>query len=119
VLEHDFFKREEFDVICEVPITFVQATLGAEINVPTLEGKVKMKIPAGTQSHKVLRLKGKGLPRLGSYGQGDQLVQVIVEVPSKLSTEQKDLLRKFEETGSDSCHPMHQHFFEKVRSFFG
>jgi molecular chaperone DnaJ len=119
ILPHDFFTRDEFDVICEVPVTFTQAALGAEIEVPTLEGKVKIKIPAGTQSHKILRLKGKGLARLGSYGRGDQLVRVIVEIPTKLTSEQKDLLRRFEESGSESSHPMHSSFFEKVKNLFG
>ncbi len=119
ILAHDFFTREEADVICEVPITFIQAALGAEIEVPTIEGKVKLKIPAGTQSHKIFRLKAKGLVRLGSYGRGDQLVRVIVEVPSKLNGEQKDLLRKFEESGAESAHPMHHNFFEKVKNIFG
>lgn len=119
VLTHDFFTRDEFDVVCEVPVTFTQAALGDEIEVPTLEGKVKLKIPPGTQSHKILRLKGKGLARLGSYGRGDQLVRVIVEVPSKLTTEQRDLLKKFGELGSHGSHPMHQSFFEKVKNLFG
>jgi molecular chaperone DnaJ len=119
ILPHDFFTRDEADVICEVPITFTQAALGAEIEVPTLEGKVKLKIPVGTQSHKILRLKGKGLPRLGSYGRGDQLVRVIVEIPSRLSGEQKELLRKFDEIGGDTAHPMHHSFFEKVKNLFG
>ena len=119
ILEHDFFRREEFDVICDVPITFGQAALGTELEVPTLEGKVQMKIPAGTQSHKVFRLKGKGLPRLGSYGRGDQLVRVTVETPTRLTAEQKDLLRKFDEIGEESCHPLHHSFFEKVKNFFG
>lgn len=118
ILPHDFFTREEFDIICEVPITFTQAALGAEVEIPTLEGKVKVKIPAGTQSHKILCLKNKGLARLGSYGRGDQLVRVIVEVPSKLTHEQKDLLKRFDETGADSAHPMHHSFFEKVKNFF-
>jgi molecular chaperone DnaJ len=119
VLPHDFFTRNEFDVICEVPVTFTHAALGAEIEVPTLEGKVKLKIPPGTQSHRILRLKGKGLARLGSYGRGDQLVRVIVEVPSKLTTEQKDLLKRFAESGGESAHPMHHSFFEKVKNLFG
>ena len=119
ILPHDFFTREEFDVICEVPITFAQAALGSELEVPTLEGKVKLKIPSGTQSHKILRLKNKGLAKLGAYGRGDQLVRVIVEIPSKLSNEQKDLLKKFGEIGQDSSHPMHHSFFEKVKNFFG
>ena len=119
ILPHDFFTRDEFDVICEVPVTFGHAVLGAEIEVPTLEGKVKLKIPAGTQSHKILRLKGKGLARLGSYGRGDQLVRIIVEVPTKLTLEQRELLRQFSESGADAAHPMHQSFFEKVKNLFG
>ncbi len=119
ILPHDFFTRDEADVICEVPITFTQAALGTELEVPTLEGKVKLKIPAGTQSHKILRMKNKGLARLGSYGRGDQLVRVIVEIPSKLSSEQKELLRQFDETGGASSHPLHHGFFEKVKNLFG
>jgi molecular chaperone DnaJ len=119
ILPHDFFTREDFDVICEVPVTFSQAALGAEIEVPTLEGKVSLKIPSGTQSHKILRMKGKGLAKLGSYGRGDQLVRVIVEVPSKLSSEQRELLKQFDASGPSSSHPMHHSFFEKVRNLFG
>ena len=119
ILPHDFFTREEFDVICEVPITYSQAALGTELQVPTLEGKVEMKIPAGTQSHKTFRLKNKGLARLGSYGRGDQLVRVIIETPSKLSQEQKDLLKRFDELSGGSANPMHQSFFDKVKNFFG
>jgi molecular chaperone DnaJ len=119
ILAHDFFTRDEYDVICEVPVTFTQAALGAEIEVPSLEGKVKIKIPAGTQSHKILRLKAKGLAHLGSYGRGDQLVRVIVEIPTKLSNEQKDILKRFEESGSAASHPMHHNFFEKVKNLFG
>jgi molecular chaperone DnaJ len=117
ILEHEFFEREEFDVICEVPITFVQAALGTTLEVPTLEGKVEMKIPAGTQSHKIFRLKHKGLARLGGHGRGDQLVRVVVEVPTSLSGEQKDLLKKFDQTGG-KCNPMHESFFDRVKSFF-
>ena len=118
ILAHDFFTRDEFDVICDVPLTFTQAALGDEIEVPTLDGKVKLKIPTGTQSHSILRLKGKGMARLGAYGRGDQLVKVVVEVPQKLNSEQKQLLKKFSEIGTDSTHPMHHRFFEKVRTFF-
>jgi len=120
ILAHDFFTREDADVICEVPLTFSQAALGTEIEVPTLEGKVKLKIPSGTQSHKILRLKNKGLARLGSYGRGDQLVRVIVEIPTKLNSEQKELLKKLGEIEHTShSHPMHHNFFEKVKNLFG
>lgn len=117
IAEHPIFERDEADVICEVPITFVQASLGAEIEVPTLEGRVKLNVPAGTQSHKVFRMKGKGIARLGSYGRGDQLIKIVVEVPSKLTSAQKQALQKFAEV-SDGAHPMNQGFFEKVRTLF-
>jgi molecular chaperone DnaJ len=118
ILPHEFFTRDEFDVICEVPITFTQAALGTEIEVPTLEGKVKVKIPTGTQSQKILRLKGKGMQRLGSYGQGDQLIRVMVETPTKLNGEQRELLKRFDEIDRESTHPMHHKFFEKVKNLF-
>jgi molecular chaperone DnaJ len=119
VLEHDFFYRDAFDVICEVPITFAQASLGSEIEVPTLHGKVHMKVPAGTQSHKTFRLKGKGLQRLGSYGKGDQLVRVVIETPTQLSKKQKELLERFQEIDEDKCHPNHHNFFSKMKNLFG
>lgn len=119
ILEHDFFTRQNDDAFCEVPITFTQATLGTELEVPTLDGKVKMKIPAGTQSHKIFRLKGKGLHRLGYHGRGDQLIQVKVETPKKLSSEQKKVLLKFNELEGESNHPLHHGFFERVKNFFG
>ena len=81
VKEHEMFVRQDNDVIIEVPISFPQAAVGTEIEVPTLDGKVKLKIPAGTQSGKILRLKGKGIVDLHGYGRGDQLVKVIVETP--------------------------------------
>ena len=120
VLEHDFFKRDGAEVICDVPITFVQAALGAEIFVPTIDGKVEMKIPAGTQSHKVFRLKGKGLQQLGRGSRGDQHVRVMVEIPSKLTSEQIDLLRKFDDLDKKDgkAHPLHHGFFERVKRVF-
>lgn len=120
VLDHDFFNREGADVICDVPITFVQAALGDEIFVPTLDGKVEMKIPAGTQSHKSFRLKSKGLPRLGQYGRGDQIVRVMVEIPSKLNAEQIAALKKFDELDKKDprAHPLHKSFFDRVKELF-
>lgn len=116
--EHAFFHREGFDVHCEVPITFSQAALGAKVEVPTLNGKVEMTIPAGTQSGKRMRLKSKGIERLGGYGQGDQIITVVVETPSKLSDEQRDLFKKLSELEEQKCNPSSHGFFEKVREFF-
>ena len=115
---HPFFKREGADVLCSVPISFPQAALGDQIDVPTLEGKVKMRVPNGTQSGKVFRLRGKGLPVFGGYGKGDQLVEVIVEVPEQLTEKQKALVRELaRELGTES-QPQQQSFLEKLKKLF-
>jgi molecular chaperone DnaJ len=120
VKEHPLFVREEYEVLCEVPISFTQAALGANIDVPTLDGKVKMKIPAGTQSGKVFRLKGKGIPHLHSGGQrGDQHVRVSVETPTELNAAQRELLEKFAEISGESVNPQSKSFFEQVKKLFG
>lgn len=95
VRPHEFFKREGNHVVCEVPITFVQAALGAEIEVPTLSGTAKLKIPPGTQTGKVFRFKGKGFASLTGHGLGDEEIKVMVETPSHLTDKQKELLRQF------------------------
>lgn len=95
VRSHEFFEREGDHIICEMPLTFAQMALGAEVEVPTVHGKVKLKIPAGTQTGTEFRLKGKGAPNVRGYGQGDQYVVVRVVVPTKLTSHQKDLLREF------------------------
>jgi len=118
VQEHKFFAREEDDVICEVPITYAQAALGTEIQVPTLEGKVALKIPPGTQSHKVLRMKAKGFPRIQAYGRGDQLVKVVVETPQKLTNDQKDLLKRLEKLDVKASNPAHHEFVDRVKNQF-
>src|SRR5690606_22104052 len=102
VRPHPFFERDGADLHCQVPVQFVQAALGAEIEVPTLEGKVTLRVPEGTQSGKVLRLAGKGLPVLGGRGRGDQLVHIFVEVPTRLTDRQRELLEQFaRESGAD------------------
>ena len=117
VREHSLFQREENDVICEIPISFTQAALGCELDIPTLDGKVSMKIPEGTQSGKVYRLKGKGIPSLQGYGRGDQLVVVRVETPSNLSKQQKELLEEFARISGEEVHPMKKSFLDKVMDF--
>jgi molecular chaperone DnaJ len=119
VREHPLFQREDYDVFCEVPISFTQAALGAKIDVPTLDGKVKMTIPEGTQSGKVFRLKGKGIPHLHSGQRGDQHVRVIVETPTALTGKQKELLEKFAELSGEDVHPHSKNFFDKVKELFG
>jgi molecular chaperone DnaJ len=94
---HDFFSREGDDIVCQIPISFPQAALGAEMEIPTLNGKKKISIPKGTESGHVFRIKGEGFPRLRGYGRGDQLVQVIVKTPKNLTKKQEEILREFEQ----------------------
>ena len=115
---HDIFDREGDDLICEVPVSFVQATLGAEIEVPTLTGKAQIKVPAGTQSGTIFRLKGKGVKNVQGYGQGDLHVRVAVEVPTHLNGAQKQKLQEFAELCDESVNPISKGFFEKAREFF-
>jgi molecular chaperone DnaJ len=119
VREHPLFQREDYDVFCEVPISFTQAALGAKIDVPTLDGKVKLPLPEGTQSGKVFRLRGKGIPHLHSGQRGDQHVRVIVETPTGLTSKQRELLEKFAEVSGEDAHPQSKNFFDKVRELFG
>jgi molecular chaperone DnaJ len=119
VREHPIFVREEYEVLCEVPVSFTQAALGAQIEVPTLDGKVKMKVPAGTQSGKVFRLKHKGIPHLHGSGRGDQHVRVLVETPTELNAAQRELLEKFAEACGEEVSPQTRNFFQKVKELFG
>lgn len=118
VREHSIFSREGNDVICETPVSFTQAALGAEIEIPTLDGKVSLKIPEGTQSGKIFRLRGKGIPVLQGYGRGDQLVVVRVETPTNLNRQQRDLLEEFARISSEDVHPMGKSFLDKVMDMF-
>lgn len=119
VRPHDLFQRDGDDIVCDVPISFTQAALGAEIEVPNLYGKSRMKIPAGTQTHKMFRLRGKGIPNLRSRTPGDQYVRVIVETPTKLSARQKDLLEEFAAESGEQHHPLAKGFFDKVKEMLG
>ncbi|MEK7210868.1 MAG: molecular chaperone DnaJ [Candidatus Binatota bacterium] len=114
---HPLFIRDGLEIICEVPISFVQAALGSEIDVPTLEGKVQMKIPPGTQSGKVFRLKGRGVRDVQGYHQGDQHVRVVVETPTHLTPRQKELLKEFATLGGEE--PLAKGFLDKVKQIFG
>jgi molecular chaperone DnaJ len=119
VEEHPLFTREGQDIICEVPISFIQAALGTEIDVPTLTGSTKFKIDAGTQPGHVFKLRGKGFPHLRGSGSGDQLCRVIVEVPTRLTAKQKELLREFDQLSGEHTTPITKGFFEKVKEVFG
>lgn len=115
---HEFFERDGDDIYCEIPLTFAQAALGDELEVPTLHGKVKLKIPAGTQTGTKFRLKGKGVPNVRGYGNGDQHVIVRVVTPTKLTEKQKQLLREFDQLGGHQMHHTQDSFFEKVKKAF-
>jgi molecular chaperone DnaJ len=115
---HPLFVREGPDLVCEVPVPFVQAALGAEIEVPTLEGRVALRIPEGTQSGKVLRLRGKGLPTVAGGARGDQLVRLFVEVPSRLTARQRELLEKFAAESGTEVSPVTKGFLDKLRDLF-
>jgi molecular chaperone DnaJ len=119
VKDHEFFERDGDDIYCEMPITFTQAALGAEIEIPTLHGKVKLKIPAGTQTGTKFRLRGKGVPNVRGYGVGDQHVIVRIVTPTKLTERQKQILREFEElSGNATGGGPEDSFFSKVKRAF-
>ncbi len=117
VREHEVFVRDDEDLHCEVPVSFTTAALGGEINVPTLGGRAGLKIPAGTQSGTVFKLRGKGMPVLQSTAHGDLLVRVVVEVPTRLTAEQRSKLQEFAETCGEHNHPQHKSFFDRVKEF--
>ncbi|MGH7899273.1 MAG: molecular chaperone DnaJ, partial [Candidatus Binatia bacterium] len=119
VAEHEVFSRQANDVVCEVPVSFTQLVLGAEIEVPTLEDNAKVKIPAGTQTGTVFRLKAKGIPDVQGYGRGDQLVRVHVEVPRKLTGRQRELLEEYARNGGEEVSPLNKGFLDRVKEMFG
>jgi len=116
---HAIFKRQGNDVICEMPITFVQAALGAELEVPTLDGRVKYSINEGTQTGSVFRLKNKGVPFIRGNGRGDQYVKVEIEVPKKLNDKQKAILKEFSEIRGDEVYEQRKSFFDKMKDALG
>ena len=118
VRPHAVFERNGTDVYCEIPITFAQAALGAEIQVPTLDGKANLKIREGTQPGDKFRLKGKGIVRMNSTYRGDQYVIVNIEVPSNLTKAQKEILSKFEAQTNEGNYTKRKSFFEKVKEAF-
>jgi molecular chaperone DnaJ len=112
---HPIFSRHNNDLVCQVPISFTQAALGGEIEVPTLSGPERLEVPHGTQHGEVFKLKGKGLPDIRSYRNGDQIVQILVEIPKKLSERQKQLLREFAEGEDVNVLPQRKGFLDKIK----
>lgn len=116
VTEHDLFEREGEDLSIDIPISFVQASLGDEIEVPTIDGKAKMKIPAGTQSETSFRLKGKGMPEIHSSHRGSQYVKISVKVPTKLNKKQTELLKQYDQVSEERFE--YKNFFKKIKDAF-
>ena len=115
---HEIFQRDGDDLLCEVPVGFVQAALGAEIEVPTLNGKASIRLPAGTQPGTMFRLRGKGVKNVQGYGHGDLHVRINVEVPTHLTSVQKAKLQEFAELCNGKESPRIQSFLEKAKSLF-
>ena len=118
VRNHTLFERRGDDVWCDLPITFAQAVLGAEVTVPTLDGKVSYSIHEGTQPNDVFKLKGRGIPHLGGRGKGDQYVRVVVEIPKNLSGKQKEMVREFDKSTTEKNYAKRRSFFEKLKKIF-
>ncbi|MCH5299718.1 MAG: molecular chaperone DnaJ [Ruminococcus sp.] len=119
VRPHPVFERKGNDVWCDMPITFAQAALGAEIVVPTLDGKVSYTVHEGTQPGDIFKLKGKGIQNINGRGKGDQYVRVSIEVPKNLSKEQKELIKKLDETATDKNYAKRKTFRDKIKDMFG
>jgi molecular chaperone DnaJ len=119
VRAHPFFKRDGDDVLCTVPVTFTHAALGGEVEVPTLDGKGKLKVPAGTQPGSVLRIKSKGIPHRGGLGRGDQRVEVTIEVPTQLTERQRTILAELAKEIGEDVQPQRRTFMSKLRDLFG
>lgn len=115
VLEHSVFERDNYDISCQIPVSITQATLGSEIEVPTLEGKARLNIPPGTQSNKIFRLRGKGIAHLHGSGRGDLHVKIIVEIPTNLNKRQQELLEEFAAISGEDTTPMKKSFMDKIK----
>jgi molecular chaperone DnaJ len=119
VQAHDIFQRDGDELLCEVPISFVEAALGAELEVPTLDGSAQIRVPAGTQTGTVFRLRGKGVRNVHGHGAGDLHVRVTVEVPGKLTSEQRAKLQEFAALCDPSTNPRRRGFWDRAKEFFG
>ena len=118
VKEHPVFQRDEDNLYCELPVPFTLAALGGEVAVPTLEGKANLKIPAGTQSGQIFKLRDKGIINVNGRERGDLLARLIVEVPTRLNAEQRQKLEEFAELCGEENTPLHKGFFDRAKEFF-
>jgi molecular chaperone DnaJ len=119
VRPHRYFRRKGDDILLDLAVNVAQATLGAKVSVPTVEGEEEIAIPAGTQSGKVLRLRGKGVPHLRRNGRGDQLVVISVETPRSLTEEQRQLFEELAETMGTEVHPQEMSFLDRIKEIVG
>jgi len=117
--QHELFTRHGDDLLCELPVSFPQLALGHEIEVPVLGGTAKLKVPAGSQPHQVLRLRGKGMPRLRGGGHGDACYRLVLEVPSKLSARQREALEAFDAASKQERGPLMTAFVERMKKLLG
>jgi DnaJ-class molecular chaperone len=113
IQEHPLFKRDENDIVLELPVSYIDAILGTSLEVPTLTGRVLIKIPPGTHTGQALRLKGKGLPKMGGFGSGDMLIKVLIDTPQEVSAAEKELLNKLSQTAAET--PLIKEYKEKVQ----
>jgi molecular chaperone DnaJ len=118
IKEHKIFQRDGDNLYCEVPIPFSLAALGGELDVPTLEGKAHLKVPPGTQSGQIFKLRGKGIANINGRDRGDLLTRLIVEVPSRLNAEQRRKLEEFAALCGEENTPLRKSFFERAKEFF-
>jgi molecular chaperone DnaJ len=118
VRKHPLFERNRNDLFCQVRVSFSQAALGSEIEVPTLDGPDRLNVPRGTQSGDVLRVKGRGMPDIGGRGRGDQMVTIIVETPRSLTPRHEELFRELAELEHEQVNPKRKSFFEKLGDYF-
>lgn len=119
IREHAIFARDGSDLLCDLPVSFAQLALGAEVPVPLLGGTATLRIPAGSQPHQVLRLRGKGMPHLRHRGQGDACYRVVLEVPQKLSDKQREALEAFEAASKNARGPLMSAFLERMKKLLG
>jgi molecular chaperone DnaJ len=110
------FERQGSDILCEIPVRFTEAALGATLRVPTLTGKADLKIPEGTQSGQLFRLRGLGLPSMHGRGKGDQIVRVLIEVPKRLTREQREIMEKFKALDDSAMYPKRHEFERRMKS---
>ncbi|MDR1364652.1 MAG: molecular chaperone DnaJ [Oscillospiraceae bacterium] len=119
VKPHPIFSRKNDDIWCEIPIPFVQASLGGDVTVPTLTGKVQYHVHEGTQHGDIFKLKGKGMPKLSGRGHGDQMIKISIEIPRNLTEEQKELLKKFDKISVAKNYQKNTTFFDRIKQIFG